>query len=109
MKEGIYGKYILSKADGSDVDPEACYFVLRLDTDDAAIEAMRTYAKHCDNVTLAEEILECIVEIETPPCGCREAHCGHDKWFPMRWQHGGNGAVVSQQSSGTGEAEKDKP
>ncbi len=30
-ERGLYGKYILYKADGSPVDPDARYFVLRLD------------------------------------------------------------------------------
>ena len=29
--EGLYGKYLLRKTDGSDIDPNARYFVLRFD------------------------------------------------------------------------------
>lgn len=47
---GLYGKYNVSKADGSPRDPNARYFVLRYDKDDAHGEACRaalaTYAKH---------------------------------------------------------------
>ncbi len=42
--EGVYGKYIIAKADGTPVDPMACYFVLRLDRDGHARTAMRLYA-----------------------------------------------------------------
>lgn len=38
-------KYVVEKADGSDVDPEAVYFVLRLDEDPNARAAMRAYAE----------------------------------------------------------------
>jgi hypothetical protein len=43
-KRGFYKKYIISKADGSPVDPKAVYMVLRLDTDKAARAAAIEYA-----------------------------------------------------------------
>ena len=54
--QGLFGKYIIKKADGSPVDPDACYFVLRLDTDPAAQIAVRAYAEATDNEELAEQI-----------------------------------------------------
>lgn len=42
---GLTGKYIIRKADGSEVDPDAAYFVLRLDTDPLARSAALHYAK----------------------------------------------------------------
>ncbi|MEH2102548.1 MAG: hypothetical protein V7K76_22910 [Nostoc sp.] len=33
---GLFGKYIIQKADGTPIDPSAQYFVLRPDTDTAA-------------------------------------------------------------------------
>lgn len=30
--DGLHGRYVISKADGSPVDPDAVYFVLRLDS-----------------------------------------------------------------------------
>jgi len=45
MKDKFYGKYIVTKADGTPTDPEADYFVLRLDTDPLARKAARQYAK----------------------------------------------------------------
>lgn len=53
---GIYGKYIIQKADGSPVDPQAVYFVLRLDTDLAARSAALTYACDTPNTKLADDV-----------------------------------------------------
>ena len=55
----LYGKYIVSKADGSPVDPDAFYFVLRLDTDPAARIAIVHYADAIleSNPTLAKELM----------------------------------------------------
>lgn len=41
---GLYDKYVVRKRDGSPTDPNAVYFVLRLDTDIVARHAMWTYA-----------------------------------------------------------------
>lgn len=56
--KGLYPKYIIAKADGSPVDPNADYFVLRLDTDQAARGAARNYANRImgDNPVLAQEL-----------------------------------------------------
>lgn len=43
-KSGLYGKYIIQKADGSPVDPKADYFILRLDTDPIARRAALEYS-----------------------------------------------------------------
>jgi hypothetical protein len=40
----LYTKYEIVKTDGSDTDPEAEYFVLRIDTDRHARVALRAYA-----------------------------------------------------------------
>lgn len=45
---GIYGKYVIAKTDGSSVDSNAHYFVLRLDTDPAARTAALAYADACE-------------------------------------------------------------
>lgn len=42
-QKGLYGKYIIHKADGSPVDPKAKYFVLRLDKDPHAQKAELAY------------------------------------------------------------------
>lgn len=41
---GHYDKYTIAKSDGSEVDPDADYFVLRLDTDQHARDAITLYA-----------------------------------------------------------------
>ena len=68
--KGLYGKYIITKADGSPVDPNADYFVLRLDTDPAARHAARTYARdmHGRNQVLADEL---------------EARCAKHSWAAL--------------------------
>ena len=43
-------KYQIKKVDGSPVDPEAMYFVLRLDKDPCARIAMAAYAEAVGNV-----------------------------------------------------------
>lgn len=81
MSTGVYQKYKITKADGSPVDPEATYFVLRLDTDPAARAAARRYvdAVAADNDQLAGDILRCVDALEDGPCGCRTAdECWHD-------------------------------
>ena len=68
---GVYGKYKISKADGSEVDSQACYFVLRLDTDPAARAAMRVYADECGNKALKHDIMRCLDWLDNPPaCTC---------------------------------------
>ncbi len=46
-RHGLYGKYIIQKADGTPVDPKAVYFTLRLDTDPHARAAIRAYIENC--------------------------------------------------------------
>jgi len=45
LKGGWKQKYVIAKKDGSPVDDGACYFVLRLDEDPCAREAIETYAR----------------------------------------------------------------
>ena len=40
----LYNKYKIEKTDGTPIDPEAQYFVLRIDTDVHARTALRAYA-----------------------------------------------------------------
>jgi len=56
--EGLYNKYIITKADGTPVDPNADYFVLRLDTDSNARGALRNYANRIQgkNPLLSQEL-----------------------------------------------------
>lgn len=59
---GLYQKYRLAKADGTPTDPEANYFVMRLDTDVHAQEAALTYARSVQgtNRELALDLMELI-------------------------------------------------
>lgn len=61
---GLYRKYIIAKADGSPMDPNADYFVLRLDTDQAARGAARNYANRIvgDNPLFAQELRDRVDE-----------------------------------------------
>ena len=56
--KGLYSKYKIEKHDGTPIDDQAEYFVLRLDTDRAARVAVLTYAIEIaySNPTLARDI-----------------------------------------------------
>jgi len=67
---GLYGKYKIEKADGSAIDPDAKYFVLRYDTDPHACIALEAYARSIwtENYLLAIELMaELYPEICIPP------------------------------------------
>ena len=57
---GLYKKYIISKTDGSPVDPDAEYFVLRIDKDRHARTAILVYAENIksENEQFYKDILE---------------------------------------------------
>ena len=57
-ERGFYQKYIVQKASGNPVDPEARYFVLRVDEDPAARAALRTYAYATPNNALCADLLK---------------------------------------------------
>jgi len=104
MKDGIRMKYILHKADGSPVDSEACYFVLKLNGDkphhQASRTAMRVYAECIeeDLPELANDIMRCLDWLDNPPaCTCGGGrdmdvtcpfHNGGYFRHPV-WRHGG--------------------
>jgi len=60
QKRGWYGKYIIEKADGSQIDVGAEYFVLRIDKDPAARIAARAYAEAVKDTAplLARDIIQ---------------------------------------------------
>lgn len=62
-EKGWYSKYKIEKTDGSKIDRDACYFVLRLDTDEHARTVMKTYAKLVGG-QLGEDIKGCVEDIE---------------------------------------------
>jgi len=57
--EGWKLKYLIHKADGSEVDPKAEYFVLRLDKDQHARKAALAYAESIgpENPKLAGDLI----------------------------------------------------
>ena len=61
---GLHEKYTIGKVDGTDIDPDAKYFVLRLDTDLAARKALLVYAWTCNNETLAGDIINLLRIVE---------------------------------------------
>lgn len=64
--KGLYNKYNIQFNDGTPTDPDATYFVLRLDTDLAARWAIVLYAFICreDNPQLASDLLALVQAIE---------------------------------------------
>ena len=63
-KSGLFNKYIIKKVDGGEIDPDAQYFVLRLDNDRHAQVAAFTYALSCkaDNRQLADQLVHLVVQ-----------------------------------------------
>ncbi len=63
---GLVGKYKITKVDGTLVDPQAIYFVLRLDTDPHARIAMERYAMSIqqENPQLAHDLRSLITKLE---------------------------------------------
>lgn len=55
---GLVKKYVITKSDGSPTNPNADYFVLRLDKDPHAQKAIMKYAEsvRVDNPQLADDI-----------------------------------------------------
>jgi len=94
---GIYNKYTILKTNGEEISPEACLFVLRLDTDEVARTAMRLYADILDaediNKELSKDIHKCLDWLDHPPeCICgggrdTDVTCPfHDE--TVVWRHG---------------------
>lgn len=82
MIKGLYSKYKVEKTDGSPIDDEAEYFVLRVDKDPHARAAIRAYARSIkkDNPELAESLCRRLWS-HAPSCSCNSRSvCGH--WGP---------------------------
>jgi hypothetical protein len=58
----LYNKYKIEKTDGTSVDPDAVYFVLRIDTDPAARAALIAYADACMDNQFAHELRMLVAE-----------------------------------------------
>ena len=58
MNGGLKRKYIITKTNGKSIDPDAVYFVLRVDKDPHAIPALKAYADSVekDNPEFASDI-----------------------------------------------------
>lgn len=81
MKNGVYRKFKVTRADGSSragkKHAECSYFVLDLEHDPFAIPALKAYARACRKThpELAGDLREIIA---TRPCGCRSVgECTH--------------------------------
>lgn len=61
-RKGFFSKYIVSKTDGTPVDPMACYFVLRLDTDRNARQAAMLYGELSGDPELQEQLADVIAK-----------------------------------------------
>jgi len=66
MSEGLYNKYTILK-DGEPVK-DRC-FILKPESDPAALEALRVYANSTDNVQLSTDLLNWIFVIEEIAAG----------------------------------------
>ena len=62
MSRGLYDKYTVTKTDGSTIDPEAQYFVLRIDNDFDAFMAVLRWADEKGNDKLFEDLIDKIKE-----------------------------------------------
>lgn len=58
MAQELYNKYNVTKANGEPTDPNAQYFVLRIDTDPAARVALIQYAYTQEDLAFREELLD---------------------------------------------------
>lgn len=55
-KKGLYGKFVLEKADGTPMDEDAEYFVLRLDNDQEAVQAILGWALRSGHDKLFDDL-----------------------------------------------------
>ena len=54
--EGLYGKYNIAMVDGSPVDPNSMYFILRIDNDPDALLAAMLWAISKNNWVLLNDL-----------------------------------------------------
>lgn len=111
---GIKMKFVIHKADGTPCDPDATYFVLRLDREQsdsgfgwASRKAMEVFARGIENdhPALAEDIEACLRQLYYYPCGCREAVCEHTPMFDRVWRYGEDDGLVPRAAV---QAQKEK-
>lgn len=93
---GVKMKYLMFRADGTALSPEACYFTLRLDQDPHARVAALSYASsvRSENDDLADELEACVKELQINSSACTcggrgDAYCPfHDGTFSTIWRYG---------------------
>jgi hypothetical protein len=61
---GWYTKYKIERMDGRPIDPNACYFVLRLDKDPVARKAMLVYASSTEDAQLGADIMQVLNDLD---------------------------------------------
>lgn len=66
MEKGLFGKYKIEKANGTPLDENARYFVLRYDKDPAALIALKAYMENTTNRALKMDLIVEISNIEQP-------------------------------------------
>lgn len=83
MNKGLFGKYDIKKSDGTPVDPDAQYFVLRIDTDVHARIALRAYARSIfeENPVLARDLRRWLMESYHTEAGQKEIDIMIDEWL----------------------------
>ena len=55
-QQGLFGKYELKKSDGEPIDPDAVYFILRIDNDTDALHAAMQWAINKSNWPLFNDL-----------------------------------------------------
>lgn len=60
---GVYGKYHIERVDGKPMKP-GFRFVLSPEHDNAALEAIKTYAKTTDNKALDDDLMRVVSDLE---------------------------------------------
>lgn len=105
MSQRLFGKYNVTKSDGTPTDPKAQYFVLRIDTDPAAMMALGFYAAVQPDHTFRDELHQWMNQIEARkpqriPLGTRvkctaqaRHECEVDEGFSGFWLHDEEGIL----------------
>lgn len=83
MKEAkLYKKYVVTKTSGEPINPEAQYFILRIDTDVHARIALRAYIKsiRAENMELARDLINWLGESHDTEAGNKEIEIISEKF-----------------------------
>lgn len=80
-EQGLFGKYVIAKADGTPVDPKARYFIMRFDLnsgDPYAFPALMCYANLSRNRQLQRDLLAVALGGEPEPAAPAPQTGGED-------------------------------